>query len=69
MIGAFIYFFSVVIIQITISKIELGFKSVPKYLPIIGLIVVLNYILFLGFEISEIAFESFRYLALALAVF
>ena len=63
MIGAFTYFFSVVIIQVKISKMELGVGNIPKYLPVIGLIVVLNYALFLVFEISELIAEIFRLLA------
>ncbi len=63
MLGAFVYFFSVIIIQISISKMELKAENMPKYLPIIGLIVVMNYVLFLVFEISEIISEIFRFLA------
>ena len=63
MLGAFIYFFSVVIAQITISKMELKVENIPKYLPTVGLAVIAFYFLFLGFEISEIISESFRLLA------
>ena len=40
MLGAFIYFFSVVIVQITISKRELRAENIPKYLPYVGLAVI-----------------------------
>lgn len=63
MIGAFTYFIGVVVIQINISKMELKIKSIPKVLPIIGLSVIVCYILFLGFEISELISDSFRLLA------
>ncbi len=63
MIGAFIYFFGVVIIQVKISKMELNAEDIPKYLPVIGLVVVVNYALFLSFEISEIISDLFRFLA------
>ena len=63
MIGAFTYFFCVVIIQVKISKMELRIGDIPKYLPVIGLIVVLNYVLFLVFEISEVIADLFRLLA------
>ena len=66
MLGSLIYFVSVVIIQINISKLELRLKNTPKYLPILGILVVISYVLFLTFEISEIAFEGFRYIAIAL---
>ncbi len=61
--GALIYFFYAMIIQITVSKIELKSPSIPKFLPIIGLIVVMNYLLFVSFEMAEIISESFRILA------
>lgn len=63
MLGAFVYFFSVVIIQISFSKMELKTENMSKFLPIIGLVVVMNYVLFLGFEISEILSDVFRLLA------
>jgi len=63
MLGAFTYFFSVVIVQLSISKMEFKIGTIPKVLPIIGLIVVLNYGLFLGFEISEIMSDVLRLLA------
>jgi hypothetical membrane protein len=63
MLGAFIYFIGVVIIQINISKVELRVENIPRYLPLIGFIVVACYVLFLGFEISEIISESFKFLA------
>jgi hypothetical membrane protein len=63
MLGAFIYFIGVVIIQINISKMELRVESIPRYLPLIGFIVVACYVLFLGFEISEIISESFKFVA------
>ena len=63
MIGAFIYFFGVVIIQVKISKMELNAEGIPKYLPLIGLVVVVNYALFISFEISEIISDLFRLLA------
>ena len=59
MLGSLIYFVSVVIIQINISKLELRMESVPKYLPVLGILVVVSYVLFLTFEISEIIFEGF----------
>lgn len=63
MFGAFIYFIGVVIIQINISKMELKTEGIPKYLPVIGIIVIACYVLFLSFEISELASESFKLLA------
>jgi len=63
MIGAFIYFFGVVIIQVKISKMELNAEGIPKYLPLIGLVVVVNYAFFISFEISEIISDLFRLLA------
>jgi hypothetical membrane protein len=69
MMGSLVYFVSVVIIQINISKLELRIESIPKYLPAIGLLVVVSYVLFLTFEISEIIFEGFRYVAITLEWF
>ena len=66
MLGSLIYFVSVVIIQINISKLELRMKGIPKYLPVLGIFVVVSYVLFLTFEISEIIFEGFRYVAIFL---
>lgn len=66
MMGSLVYFVSVVIIQINISKLELRIESIPKYLPTIGLFVVVSYVAFLTFEISEIIFEGFRYVAIVL---
>lgn len=66
MLGSLIYFLSVVFIQINISKLELRMESVPKYLPVLGIVVVVSYVLFLTFEISEIIFEGFRYVAIFL---
>jgi hypothetical membrane protein len=61
--GAFTYFIGVVVIQVNISKMELKAENVPKYLPVIGLAVITCYVLFLGFEISELISETFRLLA------
>ena len=66
MLGSLVYFVSVVIIQFNVSKLELRMKSLPKYLPVLGILVILSYVLFLTFEISEIVFEGFRYIAIAL---
>ncbi len=66
MLGSLIYFVSVVIIQLNVSKLELRINNLPKYLPVLGILVILSYVLFLTFEISEIAFEGFRYIAIAL---
>ena len=63
MLGAFIYFIGVVVIQINIARMELKTENIPKYLPIVGILVVACYILFLGFEISELISESFKLLA------
>jgi len=63
MLGAFVYFIGVVVIQVNISKMELKLDNIPKYLPIIGILVVACYVLFLVFEISELISESFRLLA------
>ena len=63
MIGALIYFIGVIVIQINISRMELKAENIPKYLPSIGFLVVACYILFLGFEISELISESFKLLA------
>ncbi|NVM19559.1 MAG: DUF998 domain-containing protein [Candidatus Lokiarchaeota archaeon] len=63
MLGAFIYFIGVVIIQINISRMELKVENIPKYLPFVGFLVVACYVLFLGFEISELISEAFRLLA------
>ncbi|MFW9785168.1 MAG: DUF998 domain-containing protein [Candidatus Heimdallarchaeota archaeon] len=63
MLGAFVYFIGVVVIQINISKLEIKTENIPRYLPLIGLIVVACYVLFLGFEISELISESFKLLA------
>ena len=63
MLGAFVYFIGVVVIQINISKMELKAENIPKYLPILGILVVACYVLFLGFEISELISESFKLLA------
>ena len=63
MLGAFIYFIGVVVIQINVSKMEIKTENIPKYLPIVGILVVVCYILFLGFEISELISESFKLLA------
>jgi len=69
MMGSLVYFVSVVVIQVNISKLELRIKSIPRYLPAIGLSVVVSYVLFLTFEISEIIFEGFRYVAIVLEWF
>jgi len=61
--GAFIYFFGVVIIQINLSQMELKVESMPKYLPASGFLVVINYALFISFEVSEIISSIFRLLA------
>ena len=66
MIGSLVYFVSVVIIQVNVSRLELRIKNIPKYLPVLGIIVVVSYVMFLTFEISEIIFEGFRYVAIAL---
>ena len=63
MLGAFVYFIGVVVIQINISKMELKTENIPKYLPFLGILVVACYVLFLGFEISELISESFKLLA------
>ena len=63
MLGAFVYFIGVVVIQVNISKMELRAENVPKYLPIVGILVIACYVLFLGFEISELVSESFKLLA------
>ena len=63
MLGAFTYFIGVVVIQINISRMELKVENIPKYLPLVGFIVVACYLLFLGFEISELISESFKLLA------
>jgi len=63
MLGAFVYFIGVVVIQVNISRMELKIENVPKYLPIVGILVVACYVLFLGFEISELISESFKLLA------
>jgi hypothetical membrane protein len=63
MLGAFVYFIGVVVIQINISKMELKIENIPKYLPFLGILVVTCYVLFLGFEISELISESFKILA------
>lgn len=63
MLGAFIYFIGVVVIQINISKMELRAENIPKYLPLIGIAVVACYALFLSFEISELISESFKFFA------
>jgi hypothetical protein len=66
MIGSLVYFVSVVIIQVNVSRLELRIKNIPKYLPVLGIIVVVSYVMFLTFEISEIIFEGFRYVAIVL---
>ena len=63
MLGAFTYFIGVVVIQVNISKMELKAEDVPRYLPIVGLSVIACYVLFLGFEISELVSDSFKILA------
>ncbi|MHA1914181.1 MAG: DUF998 domain-containing protein [Promethearchaeota archaeon] len=63
MLGAFVYFIGVIVIQVNISKMELKVDNMPKYLPFVGFLVIACYALFLGFEISELAFESFKYVA------
>jgi len=63
LIGAFTYFMGVIVIQINISKMELNIKDMPKYLPVVGLIVVVNYALFVSFEILELTSNLFRILA------
>ena len=63
MTGAFIYFIGVIVIQVSISRMELKVKSIPKYLPFVGFLVVVCYALFLGFEISELISEAFKLLA------
>jgi len=63
MLGAFVYFIGVVVIQINLSKMELKAENIPKYLPLVGILVVACYVLFLGFEISELISESFKLLA------
>ncbi|MHA2392684.1 MAG: DUF998 domain-containing protein [Promethearchaeota archaeon] len=63
MLGAFVYFIGVVVIQVNISKMELKVDKMPKYLPFVGFLVIACYVLFLGFEISELALESFKYIA------
>jgi hypothetical membrane protein len=69
MLGSFVYFFSVVIIQVNVSRLELRMKNIPKYLPVLGITVVVSYVMFLTFEISELIFEGFRYVAIALEWF
>ena len=66
MLGSLVYFVSVVIIQVNVSRLELRIKNMPKYLPVLGIIVVVSYVMFLTFEISEIIFEGFRYVAIVL---
>ena len=63
MLGAFVYFIGVVVIQVNISKMELKADNIPKYLPFVGFLVIACYVLFLGFEISELALESFKFVA------
>jgi len=63
MLGAFTYFIGVVVIQVNITKIELKTENIPKYLPIVSIAVVMCYILFLSFEISELISEFFKILA------
>ncbi len=63
MLGAFLYFIGVVVIQINISRMELKVENIPRYLPLVGFLVVVCYVLFLGFEISELISESFKLLA------
>ncbi len=66
MLGSLVYFVSVVIIQINISKLEMRINNMPKYLPALGILVVVSYMMFLTFEISEIVFEGFKYIAIGL---
>ena len=63
LIGSAIYFFGVVIIQISISKQELKIVSIPRFLPITGLSVVACNAIFIVFEISELLANIFRLLA------
>jgi len=63
LVGALTYFIGVIVIQVNISRMEIKVKSIPKYLPFVGFLVVACYGLFLGFEISELISEAFRLLA------
>jgi hypothetical membrane protein len=63
LLGAFTYFIGVVVIQVNIAKIELKDRTIPKILPTTGIVVIMCYVLFLSFEISEIISESFKLVA------
>ena len=51
LIGAFIYFIGVVVIQSFYFKMELNAENIPKYLPFISILVVVVYFVFLSLEI------------------
>lgn len=63
MLGAFIYFIGVVVIQLNVYKMEVKAENIPRYLPFVSILVVACYVLFLGFEISELISEAFKLLA------
>lgn len=51
LIGAFIYFIGVVVIQSFFFKMELKAEGIPKYLPFVSILVVVVYFTFLSLEI------------------
>lgn len=63
LIGAFIYFISVIVIQSFYFKMELNTEDIPKYLPFISILVVIVYFTFLSLEIIVLITGSLRKIA------
>ena len=63
LIGAFVYFISVVVIQSFYTKMELNAENIPKYLPFVSILVVLVYFVFLSLEIVVLVSGFLREIA------
>ena len=63
LIGAFIYFIGVVVIQSFYFKMELNAENIPKYLPFVSILVVVVYFVFLCLEIVVLVSGFLREIA------
>lgn len=63
LIGAFIYFIGVVVIQSFYFKMELSAENIPKYLPFVSILVVVVYFVFLSLEIVVLVSGFLREIA------
>ena len=63
LIGAFMYFIGVVVIQSFYFKMELNAEDIPKYLPFVSILVVVVYFTFLSLGIVVLVTGALREIA------